>query len=349
MVYRDVGGQGGYYYRDSVGNWVLYSIMLSSLADRNRYLYQRGYDPTGEYYVRRYPTTRSTTYYHRERRSRGGGWGWFWIAFFILVIIIIIAVVIYVRNKRKQQEEMATAARLQKHRTRAEKNEMRTFDKMSPQFWSQIRPRDIVTLKDEQTLTLLMESRRLGYTMGADVRVKAVREITEQHGRMKWHLYELEPVEIDGELSPWHLLVKVVDDAFDVRVMFMPPSFHAGDRGYLVDEGMNFIFSPPENPEYFDVAELEFAHEIDYTLDDGDDVVYKQKPQGILFGEMYEQPRPTGVRQPQFVSIMEYSAQQECPNPELMIVEMGDPSVDSYVVLLQGTNVNIHDVDVMPS
>lgn len=338
VVYRN----DGYYYQDSAGKWILYSLLADRVM-RDRYMYRNGYDPSGRYY-----THSSTRSYSTRRRSSGSSsWIWFAVVIFIVIVIIAIAIQFYTRKQAKKEQE----ARQQrtKRRTKEQKLAARSLDKMTAQYWEQVRPNDTLTLKDEQTLLMLMEDKKIGYTMGTDVSVKVVRRVSEQRNLMKWHLYELEPVPIEGEESIWYLLVKVVDDAFDVRVMFESPSFETGDRDYLIREGLTFIFSPPDDPDYFDPSELEFAHEIDYSLDDGQQIIYKQKPQGILFGEMTEEPRPSGVRQPQFVSIMEYGATSDCPNPELMIVEVGDPSISSYVVLLQGINVNIHDVDILPT
>lgn len=339
VIYRNApNSTGGYYYQDNTGKWILYSILADRMT-RDRYMYRHGYDTTGRYYTR-------TSYGYERRRS--SGWGWFWFALLILVIIVVVAIILYSRKRKKEQEiwEARNRPRGKPKKPLAAVRET-TLDKQTQAYWEQITPGDTVTLTDQQTLELLMEARKVGFTQGVDLRVKSTRTIKEERDLMKWHIYELDPVSIRGETSTWFLFIKVVDAAFDVRVMFDAPDFPAGGRDQVLDGGGNFIFLPPPDPDYFDPAELKFAEEIDYSLDDGSQIIYKKKPQGTLFGEMREVPRPSGVRQPQFVTIVEYGATTDCPNPELTIVEVGDPSISSYLVLLQGINVNIHDVNVM--
>ncbi len=340
VEYRVENGTGGYYYRDALGRWILYD-MLADAARRDNYMYRHGYDPSG------------TTYVGGGGRSGGGG-GWVWVLLGVVVVLALAGIVYYyyvgpgsvLPGAAKKPEKKPEAGRPPPQGGAAQ-------DASKAAHWESVRPGDILTLKDEQTLELLMKENRPGFTRGLDLTVKVVRRIAEQRGLMRWILYEMEKVRLEGEDQTWYVLVKVVDDAFDLRVLFVPPDFRPGSRSDLVDGGARWVFKPPADESDFRLEELEFVDEIEQALDDGRAVLYKKKPQGILFGELTEEPAPSGITGPQFVSVLEYRADADGDNPELLLLEIGGAGPGAggpaagYVLLLQGANVGTQDLELM--
>ncbi len=216
-----------------------------------------------------------------------------------------------------------------------------------PSYWEQIKIGDVVTLTDEQTLELLMKEERMAYTSGLRLTVKGIRDIHEQYGAMKWLLCEFEPVRFRGGDQVWYLLIKKVDDLFDLRILFIPSQFTPGTRQQLLDEGLQWLFQPPANEHNFHVNDLLFTEEIEQTLDQGGTIVYKLKPQGALQATMTEKPSsgPSSLS----VSILEYRTDAAVENPELLLLEIEGPGAASeggFVLMFQGTNVGINDLDL---
>jgi hypothetical protein len=230
-----------------------------------------------------------------------------------------------------------------------------TGDRNRPDYWQSIKVGDIITLKDEQTLELLMKGNRPGFARGVDLTVQRVRRIVEQKDLMKWTVYELEKLRVPGGEETWYLALKEVDDAFDLRLMFVPPDFTPGSRADLLAAGCRWLFQAPPDENNFRPGELEYTETIEQTVE-GRVVVYRRKPQGLLFGAMTEEPKPSGLEEPQFVAVLEYRAEGETENPELLVLEIGGvraddrpgtPDEGGFVVLLQGTNVSTSDVERM--
>jgi hypothetical protein len=369
VEYHVENNVGGYYYLNSAGHWILYNLAADA-ARRDRYMYRHGYDPSGQVYV---------DHSHGHRSRSGGGWGW--ILFALVLILILGGIVFYyyvgpgatlsppVRKKERRSEpdppEKPTM-------TPPPPPNRTTLDTTRVDYWQAIRPGDIVTLKDRETLELLMEEKRPNFARGLDLTVKIVRRITEQRELMHWVLCEFEQVHLQGEDQTWYLLVKVVDEAFDLRVLFVPADFQPGSRAELLDAGARWLFKPPADENNFRPGELEWTEEIDQTLDDGQTLLYRQKPQGLLFGTLVEEPKPSGLKEPQFVSILEYQANRDCENPELVLLEIGGVELadysqvhseaearaaqwaaerasagGGYVLLLQGANASTQDLELM--
>lgn len=218
------------------------------------------------------------------------------------------------------------------------------LDKYHYVFWERIFPGAVVTLQDRQTIEFLMREGQDGFACGIDLEVKVVRKIIEKARRMKWFVHELEPLRFSESESTWYLVVKVVDALFDIKVMYIPDDFCPGNRSELISSGCTWIFLPPDDVSNFDPNKLAFAEIIDQTLDDGRQVQYEQKRQGILHGNMIERGETASQRES--ACVLEYQANIDCENPELLLVEISGGSTTEHglILLLQGGNVNVTDV-----
>lgn len=212
------------------------------------------------------------------------------------------------------------------------------MDKYEPRFWKEdVRVGQTVTLSDPQALK---DSLDAGEGAAArDYIVKAIQIVTNDLG-IEWRFFEM----YDSEETLF-LLVKSVDDAMDLRVYFEPPEFETGNRRDVLDTGQRWLFQEPEDPDDFRFDKLE------YTLTIGAPVVpneYERKRVGALFGELsFLPPRPE--MGDCLAQIVEYQSQEECENPEILILESGGESGDEggYIMLLLGAPISPEDVEIL--
>ena len=217
---------------------------------------------------------------------------------------------------------------------------------LKPDTFQSLKPGDIITLKDEETILILMKDKTDNAANGLDATIHRIRRFKDQDNIAEWILYELEAPEPYGNLF---LLAKIVDQELDVRVYSEPDDYKAGSRRDLIDAEQYWLFKEPVD-ENFVPSDLEFSDVIDQKID-GEMVKYEIKG-GTLYGEYTEQP--DGV-EPEFAAITEWLANTECQNPEIICFELGgldedgDPVADGgFVMFLQGANIGVNDIEIMP-
>lgn len=366
VVYRVENNVGGYYYDDPVRGWILYNLMADSMH-RDRVMYTRGYDPSGHHYT--HTSTYSTT---QTRSSSGSSNAWVWIGIILIVVLVIGAWYVYSLRSMQPRSPVPQATN-DKPKPAPARAAPALTTKTEASHWDRLKPGDHINLKDRQTLELLMGEGARSFALGADLTVRRVQRIVERNDLMQWSVCELEGIPLKDAEDTWYLVVKRVDEEFDLRVMFVPSDFRPGTRADMMNWGVRWLFKPPEDENHFRPGELDFTDEIDQTLDDGRTVVYRAKAQGILFGTMTEEPRRSGLEQPQFAAVLEYRADAECDNPELLLLELGGVKLPNFkgvesaeqaraieaaardasrdgglIVFMQGVNVGTQDVDVLP-
>lgn len=304
----------------------------------------------------------------------GGSSWWLWVGILLLILIIAGAIWYYTRVMEKSVASVRTRHRKGEpsSRRRPRPRSRQLTSEAEAAHWKQIKVGDLVTLTDQQTIELLMKDKKAGFAMGVELTVRSVGRLREQNRLAEWIVAEFEPVRIEGEDSVWYLVVKIVDDSFDLRVMFVPDGVPSGSRHDLLEAGHTWLFMPPEDEFNFEAGDLQFTEAIDQQID-GQDVVYHQKHQGVLFAEYDEDPRLPNVTYPQFATVLEYRTDAGIDNPEILVLELGGvkPSdrrfADSYdeaqqanwraeqssrhggfITMYNGTNVGLNDVELMP-
>jgi hypothetical protein len=113
-----------------------------------------------------------------------------------------------------------------------------------------------------------------------------------------------------------------------------------------------WLFKEPEDTSNFAPCDLQFAESILEETDEGP-VTFVVKG-GELHGEYRENPVPAGISMPLPATIVEYLADSECENPELLILDVG--GLDEYgqcvpeggvVHCFQGAQLRRNDVTIM--
>lgn len=217
----------------------------------------------------------------------------------------------------------------------------------------QIKPGDFACLTDDQTIEDMMEAKIPGATDGLQLEVEKVYHIKEQNGLCDWYICPLQGSCPDGYPKLW-LFIKAVDDVFDLRVYWTPDDFATPrTRGDLVNDGVLWLFQEPENKYDFKPSDLKFTGWIDHETDSG--VTKFDVKGGELHGECREKPIPSGLKQPQPATVVEYNTGQDgVEDTEVLIIELGgldehgDPVVEGGVVyFFLGSPVANNDIELI--
>ena len=192
------------------------------------------------------------------------------------------------------------------------------LDRTVPDFWRGVRPGSVIRLTDEPTLLRDMD--------GIDYTVQAVETITEDDGHMKWILLRLETDRVlpDGRTDEPTLMVKIVGAKMELRVYRDDADFEPGNRQDMDAQDDLWMFFAPEDPDDFDVCELQYSEYIDYEDDNGDDdtvVIRFDQKHPEQNGEVVVEPSNSGG--PQMAVISEYTAVDDYEESEAVIIEIG--------------------------
>lgn len=226
------------------------------------------------------------------------------------------------------------------------------MDKQTPEYWLTLKPEDVVTLRDPQTLELLAE-RGEDPGRGMDFVARRVLDVTETNGSMRWLLCEMESGECDLVL-----VAKIVDGELSLGVYYEPGDFVPGTRQDMLERGCGWLFDVDEEPADQEggaarvrvppggLGAMEYARQMTQELGDGRVVCFRMKRQGPLYGTCSETPKPTGVEEV-LAAVVEYDTRDACDDPELLVLELGDDEDGGHIRLFEGCGVGLGDVDVL--
>ncbi len=232
-------------------------------------------------------------------------------------------------------------------RDEGERRPQRLLNPDSPSFFEEIEPGDIVIVRDFQSL-------EEAGTEGMDYRVQTKRifEIPDARSgaiAARFALYNLESEQGDDVL-----VVALGVEKPDIRIYFVPDEFPTGTRLDFVSEGFLGFFAEPEDPDHFELTELEYAEEP------------AMPPMVIAEEEREVQFRPAGFGKPVFghyagehptpVIWMEYGTDDpDVPNPMILLRE--ENWVDNnglqaegggHITIMLGTRIARSEIQVLP-
>jgi len=219
------------------------------------------------------------------------------------------------------------------------------LDKNAIATWRSLKGGDIITLTDEQTIADLMDDQTKNAMRGIDLTIGCPEAIKHQNGDFELIIYPLE-----GYKQDMWLMVKSVDEDFDLRIYYEPADFERGNRAELIDKGYLWLFQEPAEPDSAIPSELKHALYIENTDPETDEqIIFRSKAQ-TSFGESISLGED-----PIFVQITEYLAEDEHKNPELMTIEYGGLDEDGdeldeggYIKFFQGETIQPSSIDIMP-
>ena len=173
---------------------------------------------------------------------------------------------------------------------------------------------DIINLTDIQTLEDLMDEGK-SISTGLELTVSDVRIVN--HSGVEWQIYSFD----EQDLVVIQKSVPGLNSSL-WYVYFPAEGFTSGSREEIVENGCNWIFSEPENPNW-SYDDLKYAQSIESG--DGDFIKYVE-----IYGHDNN-----------VYAIVEWECEnKECRNPMLIALEVGN-----YIKVLQGVLV-VDDSDV---
>ena len=329
---------GNYGFWDSLGHWMMWNTLLNGGA--NHYYYygsNQGYGGGPGYY------------------GQPGGYGYsrgasiFPVIFGIMLIFGLIAVGMYFYYKHAA--EVATQSEVQTGGYAAyappitppssmsvnRAPPMRKSAKLQP--WLSFPPGSFITLSDSQSME---DSQKRGQGFKGiryAVERTAIADDTEQLAT--WVFLTL-----NDQYQKLLLMVKSVDEEIDYRIYYANEEFHPARREEVIRRGDLWLFSPPENENDFDPADLEYSAEIVQKTDSGE-LAYVRKDQGERHADYAETPNMSGARD-LVATVVEYSTSESTVNPELLILEIGSASRRTGEVnMYQGCPISEAEMDVL--
>src|SRR5438128_10381806 len=163
-------------------------------------------------------------------------------------------------------------------------------DKTELDFWREVRLGQAVELRDLLTLENALERKKpsgsLFYT------IEKISTIKEFSGIAEWQLFFLKDFDNIRDLL---LMVKIVDNEFDVRVYYQAPDEHliSGSREDLTD---SWIWNNDR-----------FVNTFERTYEDSVDIFVKKGKKDFQ-GTCVTDPQPSGIDRELLATIVEYSA-----------------------------------------
>lgn len=202
--------------------------------------------------------------------------------------------------------------------------------------WRGLRKGSVINLTDEQTLTEMIEDGGPNLADGIDLIVE--KTVFFENDNCTWIL-----VETDHHIL--NLVVKLVDDNVEIKVVFQPEWSVQGSRQDYCNADCHWLFKEPEDVDNFVPGELEYADSITRQYDDVGLVKFEAK-HGTVYFTNYSQ----------FKQLREWTADNEdMDNPDLIVFEIGGVTDDGdtieiggWVELYQGATVTPGDVNLLP-
>lgn len=242
------------------------------------------------------------------------------------------------------------------------------LDTTSIDFWkNQLTPeKNFITLTSEQTLRQAMIN-------GMDVSgtryiVKSIQNFLAEDGLFEYRLIKLENHE-KAQSQIAFLLLKFVDDAFDLKVFFevndrFEPTegtrFQPGSRSDMVEREHFYLFQEPSDPVNFDANDLEFTDFIsrlcEYELTPGETqkavVQFNIKDFGPLNCKLASSNPHAKHLQGAFVTLVEYQSEYDIYFDELLLIEYRhfdheeNEFTGNLLQMYQGSVINTSDIEV---
>ncbi len=131
---------------------------------------------------------------------------------------------------------------------------MASVDRFETEYWRNLAEGAYLTLRDFQSLEAYGNDGAT-YTIGEH----KVVEIAGAEGDSVYATYHIYEAIEDGEEIICYFVVVDLGETFELRFYFVPDGYAVGSREEIIDNGMTWLFLPPENPDDFVAADLELA------------------------------------------------------------------------------------------
>jgi len=172
---------------------------------------------------------------------------------------------------------------------------------------------DILNVSDSQGIEDTMD-RGEGLD-GTEYTIANIRHFKDSNGIADRIIFDLE-----GPDQDVLLVIKIVGKEISKRLYYEVEEFDSGSRADVVKSGGSWLFKEPDDLEDFEFVDLEYNEVLELDID-GDDVEFEQVQPGTFNGACTYDESLNGLGNPTFMSITEYSTDEERKNPFFMIIE----------------------------
>lgn len=215
---------------------------------------------------------------------------------------------------------------------------------LSQKFWRSVTLNSQVNLTDQAALDAsAAEGRGM---QGMEYAVKEILSITEKDKLCEWLIFKLVHPK-----QTLYLVVKTVGDEVDLRVFYNPESIIVGDRNDQLNAQNYFMFANHNPKGKNNLLGLKYTQQIAWTFDYGNgpqEVIFNQKGNMELTGTASYQPRRF-AGETLVATVSEYLAASDTPEPEIMIVEVGNTKskTGGAILLLVGNSINEFEMSIV--
>lgn len=205
-----------------------------------------------------------------------------------------------------------------------------------------IKKNDQIIIKDEITIKDAISNGAIGAVDGIETTVRDAYTVKESSGACEWCFIQVTKNVKDKGNSTYFIVIKSVEEDYDVRVYQENDWFKQGSRADIVNRNDLFIFADPGVTEW-KPKDLEYA--VSFPLCISNKEVYFNQKNPTLYGNDGENTS--------FVTIIsEYLAVEPVDNSDILIVEMAgirDGKMwDSggWVMFLEGRLIKPNEVEL---
>ena len=197
------------------------------------------------------------------------------------------------------------------------------------QNWRQVKIGDILIIKDEVSIRDALEKEH-----AVDgIRTEVINITTIHNDSTEWRIFEAKGIQT------YFVLVKSIDEDFDLRVYQQNDWFQQGTRGDVLRNNHYFIFEEPVGN--WIPKNLEYSASFGLTVN-GEDITFSRKSPTI-YGQSNRIP----------AALNEYSTDKNIDSPEILLYELGGvkngemQDIGGWITFLEGRNVRLDEVEIL--
>lgn len=234
-------------------------------------------------------------------------------------------------------------------------------DKEKVSFWQNVQPGNFITVSASE---VMMRSSVIGQGFAPIEReVNQIYVMKEMNGLAEWRAFHL----ADDPDYDW-IWVKIVDDNVDVKLCWEnePEDYTPGDRQDMVEEDNAWLFSSESIDAYLDsqnvdvlmyTPEMQTMRHMENINDSNDAQMFAFGKKGNMeFNCSCEEIPDLSGTPDLLATVAEYvSDDPNCPDPELIVFEMGAEESDvsdenkrgGLIRILHGMNISLAEIEVL--
>jgi hypothetical protein len=207
-------------------------------------------------------------------------------------------------------------------------------DLNSPEYWKHLSIGDQISLNDKQSIEDSLDQDES--IDGLELTIVGINVINLQD-MVEYRVFHLTSPKSTQDLF---LILKIVDDAMDIRLYFELDQIEPGTRVDMIENEMHWLFNEPLEPDNFELLDLTYSDMIESPS--GEE--YDKKLE--MHGDIMREPAQSGVENPNLLTLVEYFTEAEVDNDYILFLEEGDSDAGGLITAYAGYNISVNDIEV---